>query len=120
MKGKLKANSGVTIIEVLISAVVFMIGFSLLISLLNGTLIRISTEEINTADCLAEEVMTATVSVKDTSALDLTLVRSGRQYRVRRTTVVTDGLAKVSVMVSRDRTNKQLIHLYNEFLSPEE
>ncbi len=111
----LKSQKGLTIIEVLISAVVFVIGFSLLIALLSNTESRFSIKELTDADRIGHEIMVTTTTLAVTTPLDRVIVQSGQKFRVRRQSVVEDGLAGVTVTVSRVGSGKVILELYDAF-----
>lgn len=112
-------ESGLTIIEVLMSAVVFMTGFSLLIALLNGTLVKLTTQDIDTAAAIGQQYVRMISLDNDTLDLDTIVVLSKRKYEVNRQ-VGSDGpLKKIRVTVTRVTDNRKLIDLYNEFVVPE-
>jgi Tfp pilus assembly protein PilV len=112
--GRLKSKRGLTIIEVLISAVVFMIGFSMLVAVVNSTLLKFSTADMNHANAIAQEVMALTCAYRDTLRLDSTVARLDIDYRLTREVVIKDDLAAVSITVSRVKSGRVLIRLYNE------
>lgn len=115
MKRTILGNqSGLTIIEVLISAVVFMIGFSLLIALLNTTLVRLSTKETELANRLAEERMLLAIEHQETENLDTTITRSGLRFAVHREIQSEGNIAAVSIAIARQNRDKTIIELYNE------
>jgi Tfp pilus assembly protein PilV len=112
---RLPVQSGFTIIEVLIAAVIFMIGFSLLMSLLSSTILRFSTKEILAATNTAQQVMLYAVSASDTTSCDTVLENSGIRFRVIRQATVTGGLACMQVAVYRLKRSDEIIRLYDEF-----
>lgn len=112
---KLSNQSGLTIIEVLISAVTFMIGFSLLIALLNTTLVRLSTKETELANRLAEERMLLAIELQETDNLDTTITRSGLRFAVHREVQSVGNISAVSIAVARHNRDKTIVELYNEF-----
>jgi len=112
---KLSNQSGLTIIEVLISAVVFMIGFSLLIALLNSTLVRLSTKETEIANRLAEERMLLSIENQETTNLDTTITRSCLKFLVYRKVESEGNIVAVSIAVARLNRDKTIIELYNEY-----
>lgn len=116
MKKILSDNSGLTIIEVLISAVIFVIGFSLIVVMLNHTLVKFSTRDLSNGAALANEIMQRTVSLKDTTDLDSTVVRSGVSYTITRKVELQNDLVNVTITVLRTREDKELIKLHNEFI----
>ena len=118
MKRLLTNSSGFTIMEVLIAAVVFMAGFSIMVALLSSTLAKFSSRELVLANNIAREQMISTVSARETSALDTAVTRSGISFELKRQVIVDDGFAKVRIAISRQRTDRKLIDLYYEFTIP--
>ena len=114
-RSKLSNQSGLTIIEVLISAVVFMIGFSLLIALLNSTLVRLSTKETELANRLVEERMLLAIEFEEIDNLDTAITRSGLRFEVHREVQSVGNISTVSIAVARHNRDKIIIELYNEF-----
>jgi hypothetical protein len=105
-----------TIIEVLIAAVIFMIGFSTLILLMNSTLVKFSAKDLLQADHLAHEVMITTLSVQDTTAMDTVLYKSKVAFRIQREIEIKGQLAGVSIIVYRDKQDKKIVELYDAFI----
>jgi len=120
IRQQLRSEGGLTIIEVLISATVFIIGFSIMIATLANLTSRLSVDELTTASQIAEDVVITTSELMDTTDLDTTIIRSEIAYLVERWVDVADGLAKVSVTVSRKNKSRVLVELYSEFVRPEE
>ncbi|MDH3892394.1 MAG: hypothetical protein OEV49_15075 [candidate division Zixibacteria bacterium] len=118
MNGRLDNSSGFTIMEVLVAAVVFMAGFSIMVALLSSTLAKFSSRELVLANNIAREQMMSTVLVRDTTGLDTTVTRSGIAFELKRRVTLDDGLAKIRIGVYRQRTGKQLVDLYNELAIP--
>jgi Tfp pilus assembly protein PilV len=115
----LKTQSGMTILEVLIASVIFMVGFTTLVALLNSTLLKFSTKELSTAGAAAQEVMFRSVAQIDTTALDTTQVFSGVSYRVMRRVIRRGNLAAVQVIVYRPRTMTRIVDLYDAIAIPQ-
>jgi Tfp pilus assembly protein PilV len=117
--GRLRNCAGFTIVEVLVAALVFVVGFSVLVNLLNSTLIKFSTEGITEASLLAHEIMTETTATEDTTSLDTLIRGSHLSWRVNRTVCVDSKLAQVTVSVYREKRDKKMIELYNAFILSE-
>ena len=115
MIARLRDQSGITLIEILIAAVIFMIGFSTLILLMNSTLVKFSTRELLHTNQLANEVMATSLALRDTTAMDTTLTRGGVEYRVTRRVSVEDHLVRISVDVLRAREDRKITELYDAF-----
>lgn len=112
---RLKSQEGLTIVEVLISAVVFVIGFSLLVVLLSNAVSRFSVRELVEADRVGHEVMELATTMADTTLMDTLVIRSGQKYRVERRCGIEDGLVEMIVTVSREGSGKQILELYDVF-----
>jgi type II secretory pathway component PulJ len=113
---RIKPEQGFTLIEVLIAAVVFMLGFSLLVVLLNNTLVRTSSEELILASDIGREFTLRAITLADTSACDSLVQRAELHFRVVKQVEIDGQLAKLSVTVYRQKTNKQIVNVYDEFL----
>jgi len=109
------AQRGLTIIEVLIGAVVFVIGFSILVAMMSNVSSRFSIRELNLADQLGHECMLRSVTLADTTFTDTVVTRSDIALSVRKEVTVDDGLASVQVTVTRKKTGRELLRLYDEF-----
>jgi Tfp pilus assembly protein PilV len=120
IRQRLGSESGLTIIEVLISATVFIIGFSIMIATLANLTSRLSVDELNTASQIAEDVMITTSARMDAIDLDTTIMRGEIAYLVERWVDTSERLAKVSVTVSRKSKSRVLVELYSEFVVPTE
>ena len=116
---KLKNESGFTILEVMIAATVFMIGFAVMISLLDTTISRASTKELFISSSIADEMMIETILVKDTTSLDTVITQGNISYDVKKISRVHDKLVEISITVTRRNTGKKLIELHNEFILSE-
>lgn len=109
-------NCGFTLLEVLIGSVVFMVGFALVVLTIDSTLVKLSLGEFTVATALAEETMNEAAIAIDTASMDTIIVRSGVAFAVRRQVETDDHRAKILVRVSRAKTGKQLIELYDEYV----
>lgn len=116
---KLKNQSGFTILEVMIAATVFMIGFAVMISLLDTTISRASTKELFISSSIADEMMIETMHVKDTTSLDTVITQGNISYDVKKISRVHDKLIEINIIVTRKKTGKKLIELHNEFILSE-
>jgi len=112
----LTRQGGMTVVEILIASIIFMVGFSTLILLMNSTLVKFSAREIVQADSLAEEIMTKSLADRDTTSFDSTIERGRVAYRVTRRSTVEEGLAGLSVTVYRAKQDRKLIELYDAFV----
>lgn len=109
----LRSESGFTVIEVLISSIIFIVGFSLLVALTGNVSSKFSTEEVVNADHLGHEMMLTTISSVDTTYLDSVITYSNMKLHVLRNVVVDGDLVQVRIKVIR--SNKELTDLYDEF-----
>lgn len=114
MKKILLNNSGFSIIEVLIGAVVFMLGFTTMVLMLNNVFIKFSTKEYISAQQLANTYMLQATTQNDLNFTDTTIERSDIQFRVIKAVDINDNLAAIRIGVYRLKTNKEIITLYNE------
>lgn len=114
----LGSQRGFMLVEVLVSAAVFMIGFSVLVFMLERMIVGYSAEEITTATNLATSVMEQTLAARDTVGIDTTLMIGEIRYRIDKKVNLKNGLAAVEVQVSRERTGKELCRLYAELVIP--
>jgi Tfp pilus assembly protein PilV len=112
----LASQSGLTVIEILIASVIFMIGFSTLIMLMNSSLVRFSARELLQADQVAQELMSRAVADRDKTSMDTIVTRSRVAFRVERRVVVAERLAGVSLTVYRERQNRKIVELYDAFV----
>lgn len=101
--------------EVLVGATVFIIGFAIIIMALNGTLAKLSTNEITTAGGLAREYMEQTVLRRETMPLDTLVDRSGLRFRIQRITTLKEQTAEVRLQISRPRQKRVLVDIYHEY-----
>ena len=96
-------QGGMTVIEVLIAAIIFMVGFS--------------AREILQADNLAQEVMTKSLADQDTTSIDSIFEVAGVAYRVTRSASIEPDLAGISVTVYRAKQNRKIVELYDAFVT---
>ena len=116
---KLKNQSGFTILEVMIAATVFMIGFAVMISLLDTTISRASTKELFISSSVADELMIESILVKDTTSFDSVITQGNISYDVKKISRIQDKLVEINITVTRRNTGKKLIELHNEFIISE-
>jgi hypothetical protein len=115
---RLNNEEGFTLVEVLVSATVFMIGFAILIAVLSGTLAKFSTQDTNLARGIGEEYMNRTIFAADTTGLDTVVCRSGINFRVSRSVVIGPDLAIINLLVTRQTTGRKLLDFYYEMALP--
>ncbi|MCP4553726.1 MAG: hypothetical protein GY834_17175 [Bacteroidetes bacterium] len=111
----LNTEKGFTIIEVLVGAFIFMLGFSVLIFLLSRLMVNYSIDEISTANRIAQNHLEVTIATKDTIAFTKNDIVDNVKYIVENTVVVKDNMACVKVNVKRSTKEKVLSKLYYEF-----
>lgn len=116
---KLKDQSGFTILEVMIAATVFMIGFAVMISLLDTTISRASTKELFISSSIADELMIETILAKDTTSMDTVITEGNISYEVKKISRVHDKLVEINITVIRRKTGRKLIELHDEFILSE-
>lgn len=109
---------GMTIIEVLVAAAVFMIGFSLLIALVSNSTAKFSTRELTLGRYLAKQAVTLAQAGSDILSADTTVQLSGLQFTVARRIELDGRLAKVHVTVTRTKTGSLLADFYSEYALP--
>lgn len=112
----IKNQNGVTIIEVLVGAVVFMIGFSILVFMLNQLISNYSINDVTSATRLASKSMEMTIALQDTMSYDSTVNVSNIAFGVKKTVQIDNELAKIQIDVTRSLTKKELCSLYGEFI----
>lgn len=115
-----KSNSGFTIIEVLISSVVFMIGFSMLIALLNVTLAKFSTKELLAGTAVGKQVVYETLALSDSTSCDTIIQNSGLHFRVARQFSTRGDMVRIEVIVYRLKKAKEIVRFYDELALPKQ
>lgn len=113
------SEKGLTIIEVLVAAAVFMIGFSLLIALVSNSTAKFSTRELTLARHLAGDTLIRVQTLADTLSSDTTIVASGLQFSVATRIERDRQLAKARVTVTRTKTGNRLADFYTEYALPQ-
>jgi type II secretory pathway pseudopilin PulG len=108
------SESGFTILEVLVAATVFLVGLSLMISLLNTTLARLGSEDLVVAGAIAETSLQSALGVADAPSVDSVVVASGKKYQLRRSVTRENGLVSVMVSVQRYKQTRAITTLYGE------
>ncbi|MCK5126281.1 MAG: prepilin-type N-terminal cleavage/methylation domain-containing protein [candidate division Zixibacteria bacterium] len=116
----LKNEQGFTIVEVLVGAFIFMLGFSVLIFMLSQLMVNYSVDEISTANRIAQNNLEMVIVSHDTISQNLVVIQSNVKYSVMKRVTVSDNLAKVNVEVKRHSKEKILCRLYYEFAIPAE
>lgn len=109
---------GMTIIEVLVAAAVFMIGFSLLIALVSNSTAKFSTRELTLGRYLAKQAISLSQARSDTLSADSTVQMSGLQFSMARRIELDGRLARVRVTVTRTKTGSLLADFYSEYALP--
>lgn len=111
----LKSESGFTILEVLVGAFIFFLGFSILIFLLSRMMINYSIDDISTANRIASNYMESTIVSKDTLSFTTFEVDDNVKYQIDKTAQVENNFARISIKVKRYSGTKTLSELYYEF-----
>ncbi|MEW6413254.1 MAG: prepilin-type N-terminal cleavage/methylation domain-containing protein [Candidatus Zixiibacteriota bacterium] len=119
MPNVLNNDKGFSIIEVLIGATVFMLGFGVLVLMLNNVFLKFSVRELELANNLGQQLMTETLVAGDTTSLDTTIEYSGLRMVVVRDVSTDNDRLSVDLAISRESSGKELIHLYNEIFIPD-
>jgi len=111
------SESGFTILEVLVAATVFLIGLSLMISLLNTTLARLGSDDLASAGAIARSAMHAALSVADTPSVDSVVVVSGKKYQLHRSVKRENRVVGITVSIQRYKQTRVLMTLYGETIN---
>ncbi len=111
----IKSEQGFTIIEVLVGAFIFMLGFSVLIFLLSRLMVDYSVDEASTANRIAQNSLELTIASGDTISFSYSEVVDNVKYNIIRKVAVENNLACVNIEVNRETTNKVISRLYHEF-----
>ncbi|SYZ73743.1 hypothetical protein TRIP_C60013 [Candidatus Zixiibacteriota bacterium] len=114
---KVADQRGLTLLEVLIASSVFMIGFTIMVFLLNQMQGRFSSKEMVLAYQLAKEEMEKTLAANNFESLTKTEIRSKISFFVERQITDNDGLVSIRINVTRAKTGKKLVTLYDEIFS---
>ena len=107
-------QSGLTLLEVLIASSVFMIGFTIMVFLLNQMQGRFSSKEMVLAYQLARQELEKTLASNEFESTTRTEIRSKISFLVEQKIIENDGLVSIRINVTRAKTGKQLITLYDE------
>lgn len=116
---RLKNQQGLTIVEVLVAATVFMIGFSLLIAIATNSTAKFSTRELTLGSQLGSEMLLIAAAQADTLSRDTIVERSELRLTVSRRFEVQERLVKARVIVTRQTTNRVLADFCTEYALPE-
>lgn len=111
---RLSDTRGLTIIEVLIAATVFMIGFSIMVFLLTEINRDYSAKDITIAYHLGTAYLERALAEQDFSSRVDTLEVSSITFRIEKHVEKEDRLNKIRIDVYRAKQNKLLLSLYNE------
>lgn len=114
---KLLANqSGLTVIEVLIGSIIFLVGFSTVIALLAGMSQKASSRDLILAQTLGEQILTTTVEAPDPLRLatDTTVLAGGISFKIQRTVTLESEILKVRLQVKRRSARREILDLYYE------
>lgn len=116
---QLRSQRGFSVVEVLIAATIFVVGFTIVVGLLDRALNRLSQEELESARILSGEVWHATSCAQDTTSLQSQCSRDGRMFMVEKSVTTNGRFVEVSVHVRRAASGKEVIHLCNAFVMSE-
>ncbi len=120
MNSPLTNERGLTIMEVLISSVVFMIGFSILVALLTNSLTRFSSRELNLASSVGQEAMTLALASPDAESCDTIIVRSSIRFGVHREVLREGDLTRIRITVDRTNSRNSIVDFYHECTTTDE
>ncbi|MEZ5359632.1 MAG: hypothetical protein R3F48_12505 [Candidatus Zixiibacteriota bacterium] len=115
----LKNDSGFTILEILVGASLFFLGFSILVFLLSRMIVNYSIDDISTANRIASNYMETTIATRDTLSFTAFEIENNVKYQVEKTTQMDNSLACISIKVKRHSRIKVLSELYYEFSTAE-
>jgi len=111
---RIKNQSGLTIIEVLIASATFMIGFTIMAFFLGEIVSKYSSKDKIIAYNLARQYMETTLVSGDFTDLNETKTKSGVSYKIERMINKKDNLIEIRINISREKSGKLLVSLYNE------
>ncbi len=111
----LNKENGFTIVEVLVGAFIFMLGFSVLIFMLSRLMVNYSIDEISTSSRICQNHMEMAIVSKDTNSYSIVERNENITYSVTKRVVIENNLAKVNFEVKRRMKDKVLCRLYYEF-----
>lgn len=115
---RINRQIGLTLLEVLIASTVFMIGFSIMVFLLNQMLGRYSSKEMVTAYQIAKDEMEMTIITEDYKTLSKTEEKGKINFIVERIISEREHLVSIRINVLRQKTNRLLVTLYDEKYIP--
>jgi Tfp pilus assembly protein PilV len=114
-------ESGLSLIEVLVGSLVFMVGFSILIAFLGSATEKVSTEDLALASALAERTLLDSQTERLTDGQqDFIALSQGKRFRVKRTVSNNAVLTSIRVEIRREKAKRTLADMYYEFQYPEE
>lgn len=111
----LNRQEGFTIVEVIVSAIIFMIGFSILVFMLNQAFTKYSVKDMTTATHIGSGIMERSLAARDTVDLDTVVVASEISYRVKKVVRLDNDLAAITVTVKREKKAQELCRFYGEY-----
>ncbi len=114
-KINIQSEKGFTIIEVLVGAFVFMLGFSVLIFMLSRLMVNYSVNEISTANRIAKNHLEVTIAERDTVSFSTCEVVNNIKYRITKNVSCYNHIASVNIEVKRKTKDKVLCRLAYEF-----
>lgn len=114
---QLKRESGLTLVEVLVGAVIFMVGFTSLTAMLGIVTERLSARDLMLAQSISEEyIQTAELAHRiEPGSGDDFVTRNDIVFRVHWQVTADSLINTVDVEVCRRLNNRSLIRMYYEF-----
>ena len=103
---RVRSESGMTILEVLIASAVFMITFTLLVSIASTVIVRKSAPEKRLAIMAAHERLRVAQLVRDTLPSVDTVTFGEKRFQVMRTVSTVHESKLITVSVSRLRSDQ--------------
>ncbi|MEP0827187.1 MAG: hypothetical protein HRF51_01580 [bacterium] len=107
-------NRGLTILEVLIASAIFMVGFSLMVFLLNQLISGFSLKEYVAAYQLASNTMELTLASGEFVEEQTVETVTGNRFLVEQLVTQEGALSKVRINILRPQNKKLLVTLYAE------
>ncbi len=115
MKPILSNQSGLTLVEVLVSAIVFMLGLSIMVVMIGNATEQYSARDMILASNIGEELLQVYSSQPNEQIIDTVINRSGLAFRLTGSIYRRDELLALHLSISRVKKEKQLLELYYEF-----
>lgn len=110
----MNSTRGFSLIEILVASSVFIIGFTLLMFLLNNMTQQLSFKDTLIAKNLATKYMDRALLTNDLASQEFIEEVISVKYRVNQSVVISGKLAAIEIVVIRQSSGKILIELYSE------